>query len=111
MAKKFEALMLHAMLKSMRATIVEDELTGSDQQNLYRDMMDQEIATNISNAGGFGIQQVLAQQLGASMGVDGSLGTADNTLTRSRLATIKHYQDMAGANDLMFNTRSSLTQD
>jgi len=116
-AKKFEALMLHAMLKSMRATIVEDELTGSNGQDLYRDMMDQEIAKNISESGGFGIQTVLAQQLGANMGVDTDGHTAalaansaktDNAVSKSKLAQLQQYQKISGASDLMFNTRSSL---
>jgi len=116
-AKKFEALMLHAMLKSMRATIVEDELTGSNGQDMYRDMMDQEIAKNISESGGFGIQAVLAQQLGANMGLDTGDQTngvaaattePGNAATRSKLVQLQQYQNMSGANDLMFNTQSSL---
>ena len=116
-AKKFEALMLHSMLKSMRATIVENELTGSDGQDMYRDMMDQEIAKNISESGGFGIQTVLARQLGASMGDNNpvkpnaqiaSSGENDNTASRNKLAQLQHYQKMSGANDLMFNSQSTL---
>ena len=116
-AKKFEALMLHSMLKSMRATIVESELTGSDGQDMYRDMMDQEIAKNISESGGFGIQTVLARQLGASMGDNNpvkpnaqiaSSGENDNTASRNKLAQLQHYQKMSGANDLMFNSQSTL---
>ena len=116
-AKKFEALMLHSMLKSMRATIVESELTGSDGQDMYRDMMDQEIAKNISESGGFGIQTVLARQLGASMGDNNpvkpnaqiaSSGEDDNPASRNKLAQLQHYQKMSGANDLMFNSQSTL---
>ena len=116
-AKKFEALMLHSMLKSMRATIVENELTGSDGQDMYRDMMDQEIAKNISESGGFGIQTVLARQLGASMGDNNpvkpnaqiaSSGENDNPASRNKLAQLQHYQKMSGANDLMFNSQSTL---
>ena len=116
-AKKFEALMLHSMLKSMRATIVENELTGSDGQDMYRDMMDQEIAKNISESGGFGIQTVLARQLGASMGDNNpvkpnaqiaSSGENDNPASRNKLAQLQHYQKMSGANDVMFNSQSTL---
>lgn len=131
-AKKFEALMLHAMLKSMRSTIVEDELTGSNGQDLYRDMMDQEIAKNISESGGFGIQDVLARQLGSNMGVDPTIQAAstgdapvnaavdrtsihnasvDNASVNARLSHLQKYQNISGANDLMFNSQSSLMQD
>ena len=116
-AKKFEALMLHSMLKSMRATIVENELTGSDGQDMYRDMMDQEIAKNISESGGFGIQAVLARQLGATMGdssqVQSNAQTAssregDNPVSRIKLEQLQQYQKMSGANDLMFNSQTRL---
>ncbi len=114
-AKKFEALMLHSMLKSMRATIVENELTGSNGQDMYRDMMDQEIAKNISESGGFGIQAVLARQLGASMGLEAEAKSqvntgseSGNTATRNKLAQLQQYQKISGASDLMFNTQSSL---
>lgn len=116
-ARKFEALMLHSMLKSMRATIVENELTGSNGQDMYRDMMDQEIAKNISESGGFGIQAVLARQLGATMGdssqVQSNAQTAssregDNPVSRIKLEQLQQYQKMSGANDLMFNSQTSL---
>lgn len=120
-AKKFEALMLHAMLKSMRATIAEDELTGNDGQDMYRDMMDQEIAKNISESGGFGIQQVLAHQLGANMGVNTESGEDSsrvdatmipgNGASKAKLAQLQQYQEISSANDMMFSTRSSLMQD
>ena len=116
-ARKFEALMLHSMLKSMRATIIESELTGSNGQDMYRDMMDQEIAKNISESGGFGIQAVLARQLGATMGdssqVQSNAQTAssregDNPVSRIKLEQLQQYQKMSGANDLMFNSQTSL---
>jgi len=122
-AQKFEALLLHSMLKSMRASIVEDELTGSDQHNLYRDMMDQEVAKNISEAGGIGIQAVLATQLGANQqpelqsdttgklpGTNKSTTEPGNAPSKARLEQLQQYQKMSGANDLMINTQSSLMQ-
>jgi len=113
-ARKFEALMLHTMLKSMRATIAEDELTGNDGQDLYRDMMDQEIAKNISESGGFGLQTMLARQLGANMNV--AMEPADaaaeaSGTSKAKLAQLQQYQEISSANDLMFNTQSSLMQD
>ena len=129
-AQKFEALMLHSMLKSMRASIVEDELTGSDQHNMYRDMMDQEIAKNISESGGIGIQAVLAAQLGADLQTGAAGNAADkpgsevsteigaeisseisNAASKARLEQLQQYQKISGANDLLVNTQSSLMQD
>ena len=120
-ARKFEALMLHAMLKSMRATITEDELTGNDGQDMYRDMMDQEIARKISESGGFGLQTMLAQQLGANMNVNPEKGDSNvptgatmippTGTSKARLAQLQQYQEISSANDLIFNTQSSLMSD
>ena len=120
-ARKFEALMLHAMLKSMRATIAEDELTGNDGQDLYRDMMDREIAKNISESGGFGLQTMLAQQLRANMNVNMEPGDSNmqpgptmipsNGTSKAKLAQLQQYQEISSANDLMFNTQSALMRD
>lgn len=66
-AKKFEALLLFTMMKSMRSSLTEDTLTGSDQENTYREMMDREIAESIAKAGGLGLQSMLQNQLTTSM--------------------------------------------
>lgn len=65
-AQKFEALLLFTMMKSMRASVSKDSLTGSDQQDLYREMMDREIANTIAASGGLGIQQMLERQLNST---------------------------------------------
>lgn len=65
-AQKFEALLLFTMMKSMRASLSEDTLIGSDQQDMYREMMDQEIAQSIAASGGLGIQQMLERQLNST---------------------------------------------
>ena len=62
-AKKFEALLLFTMMKSMRASLSEDPLTGSEQQDMYLEMMDREIAESIAKAGGLGMQSMLEEQL------------------------------------------------
>ena len=62
-AKRFEALLLYTIMKSMRASVSSDSLTGSDQQDMYREMMDREIAESIADGGGLGLQKMLSQQL------------------------------------------------
>ena len=52
-AQDFESLFTGMMLKSMRATVAEDKLTGGGKaEETYRSMLDQEYATAASKRGG-----------------------------------------------------------
>jgi len=62
-AGQFEALMLSSMMKSMRATLSGDSLTGSTQQDMYQEMMDKELVESIVSGEGLGLKQLLVQQL------------------------------------------------
>ena len=94
-AAKFEALLIQSMLKSMRASIDDDSLTGSDQQAMYRDMMDAELAKSISKSGGIGLQSIISQQM-ASSSATASTGTLTNNensmdlILRSK-SMMEHY--------------------
>lgn len=65
-AEQFEALFIQSMLKSMRAASSGDPLTGSDQMDLYQDMMDKQLSINMSQAGGIGIADLIERQLNLS---------------------------------------------
>lgn len=60
-ASKFEALLIHNMLKSMRKTTMAEET--SNQRALYDDMLDQNLADSMMKAGGLGIADQLMSQL------------------------------------------------
>ena len=62
-AKQFESLFTTMMLKSMRAATPKDSLLGSDQQDFYQDMFDQQLATQLSKGKGLGLADMLVQQL------------------------------------------------
>lgn len=62
-AKKFEALLLNTMLKSMRAATPGSELFDTQQTDLYRDMMDQKISEDISTRGTLGLADAIYRQL------------------------------------------------
>lgn len=64
-ARKFEALLLHTMLKHMRAAGTESTLLNSDSVDLYKDMFDQQISKEISSNGSFGLAEVIYRQLTA----------------------------------------------
>jgi flagellar protein FlgJ len=73
-AAQFESLFTTMMLKSMRAATPKDSLFGSDQQDFYQDMFDQQLATQLSKGKGLGLADMLVQQL-----MRGATGEADAT--------------------------------
>ena len=66
-AQQFEALFVQMMLKSMRATVPENELTGNEQTRLYQEMLDsqlaQQISTGSAGGSGFGLAEMIERQL------------------------------------------------
>jgi flagellar protein FlgJ len=62
-AEQFEALFIQMMLKSMREASFESGLVQSDAMDSYRDMMDKELAVQLSKRGALGIANMLKQQL------------------------------------------------
>lgn len=62
-ARQFESLFTTMMLKSMRDATPGDSLLGSDQQDFYQDMFDQQLALQLSKGKGLGLADVLVRQL------------------------------------------------
>ena len=77
-ARQFEALLLKTMLKSMRASTPGDSLLNSEQAGHYLDMLDQQIAQEISKSGSFGLQDRIYQQLAGQ-----TIAPSTNTNTNS----------------------------
>jgi flagellar protein FlgJ len=86
-AQQFESLFTGMVLKSMRAANFGDSLFGSDQEDMYQDMYDDQIASEISKGRGLGLADRLVQQLrrsglpGTTQGsstASGSAGSADS---------------------------------
>lgn len=67
-AKQFEAIFVQMLLKSMRkaqeAIADKDSPFNSDQVKYYRDMHDQQLATDMATNGSIGLAQVIIQQMG-----------------------------------------------
>jgi Rod binding domain-containing protein len=62
--QEFESLFIAQMMKSMRGTVPQSGLMGSDSgQGIFREMLDQELSRQIAFAGGFGIGDMLYEQL------------------------------------------------
>jgi len=63
-SREFEAVFVGFMLKSMRATVGKDEITGGGRgEEIYRSLLDQEYATAIAQQGSLGIGCLIEQQL------------------------------------------------
>ena len=68
-ASQFEALFTQTILKNMRAGELADPLFGdSDQHEMYQDMMDQQLAMEMSSGRGIGLAEMLVRQLGGEPG-------------------------------------------
>lgn len=63
-AGQFEALFMQTILKNMRAGQLAEPLFGSDQHDMYREMMDQQLAVEMSRGKGLGLADMLVSQLG-----------------------------------------------
>ena len=83
-AKQFESLFTTMMLKSMRDASAGDSMFGSDQQDFYQDMFDQQMAQSMSGRPG-GLADVIARQL--SRNVKGGVKAADITTTTTTTTT------------------------
>lgn len=62
-AQKFEALLIHQMLKEMRKTVHKSDLLNSFSLQQYESMMDEEIASEMAKHKGIGLADNLFYQL------------------------------------------------
>jgi len=63
-SRQFEALLLHQMIKTMWHTVPSKGLlTGSREEELYRDMLNEALATSISEGQGIGIRDIIVRDM------------------------------------------------
>ena len=65
-AQQFEAIFINMMLKSMREAADRSGLLDSEATKTYESMFDQQLSTELSANGTFGIAQALQNQLNLS---------------------------------------------
>jgi peptidoglycan hydrolase FlgJ len=91
-AQQFESLFTGMVLKSMREANFGDSLFGSDQEDMYQDMYDDQIASEISKGRGLGLADMLVQQLrrsglpGTTQGSTGTSATSGSSASSSGTA-------------------------
>ena len=70
-AEQFEAMFTRMMLKSMRDASGPDPLFGSDQEQMYQGMADDQLSVQLAKGKGLGLADMLVRQL-TKLGVKGA---------------------------------------
>ncbi len=93
-------MMLKSMRKAQDALADEDSPFNSQQVKFYRDMHDQQLATDLTSGGGLGLADVIVKQLGQTEDsyTPASVIRSDGdilSLNRSRAYKVAEAQDIA----------------
>ncbi|MDX1330880.1 MAG: rod-binding protein [Burkholderiaceae bacterium] len=91
-AKQFEALFIQMMMKSMRDASFKSDLLQSDSQDTYQDMFDKEVSVSLAQRGGFGLADMLTQQLGKSLPKDAATAPIES----KPMAMPAHWRQRTG---------------
>jgi len=87
-AQQFESLFARMMLKSMRKAIGKDPIFGSDQEQMYQGMFDDQLSVELTKGRGLGLADMLMRQLrGGAQSTASSSSTARAAVTSSGGAT------------------------
>src|SRR5581483_5885515 len=81
-AQEFESLFTRMMLKSMRDAVGPDPMFGSDQQQMYQSMADDQLSVQLSRGRGLGLADMLMRQL-QKLGVAGAAAAGQKSSTAS----------------------------
>ena len=105
-ANKFEALLIHNMLKAMRKTTMSED--KSNDRAIYDDMLDEKLADSVMQAGGIGIADQLVSQIREQQGknVDATDQKTDTERLRE-LASHLHRPTASNANASVQDTGSN----
>lgn len=82
-AKQFESILMHQMLKSMRqanAVFEKDSMFNSSETNFHRDMLDHQLTLSLAEGKGIGLADALVRQLKQSYGDVQRKSQSDNEL-------------------------------
>jgi peptidoglycan hydrolase FlgJ len=113
-ARQFESIFTKMMLSSMRQASFGDPLFGSDQGDMYQDMMDDQLAVQLSQGRGLGLADMLIRQL--SQGGVGAAGEAGADTARVTPAQQRKFVDemlphaTAAARELGVDARAIIAQ-
>ncbi len=103
-AQQFESMFTRMMLKSMRDATGRDPLFGSDQEQMYQGMADDQLSVQLSKGKGLGLADMLVRQL-QKMGVKGANEAGSSAAAGARATAAYTSTQKAAA------TTSSATSD
>ena len=93
-AAQFEALFTTMMLKSMREASLAEGIFDSNHSKTYREMADQQLAMDLSQRGGLGLQDVIVRQLGGQTNTNANMPLPGQTFS---IDTVTIRQDLRRA--------------
>lgn len=99
-AKEFEALFIQIMLKAAREASVEGGLFNSNELELYREMLDSQVALAMADQGGLGFEAILRGQL--------DIGEPTAVATALKLPQRQHFPVLAPPAALRVAPQSSV---
>jgi flagellar protein FlgJ len=105
--KKFEALLIHNMLKAMRSTTLGDK--PSNERAMYDDMYDQHLSKLLSDSNGLGIAESISRQLNAQLGVDATPAESPIALQKQRMRALSNSADTLASNGHLTSTLKSIS--
>lgn len=90
-SRRFEGLFLDILIKAMRKSVIKSDLLGSEAQNTYQQMFDQEISRELSGSGGIGLAQVIRDQLSVNNTVRKGASYYELNEAESRVRELANY--------------------
>ena len=101
-AQQFESLFARMMIKSMRKAIGTDPIFGSDQQQMYQGMFDDQLSLELTRGRGLGLADMLMHQLrGGTLGAPSAApsapaASAPGTNTTAAVSSTERAQFVRG---------------
>ena len=69
--KEFETLFVHQLLKTMTESVPKGSLEEGPEEDIYKDMFNQELAKSIGQSGALGIADIIKKHIQQHFGEDG----------------------------------------
>ena len=82
-AEQFEAIFLNEFIKQARKAKLAEDIFGSSAQDTYTEMLDRELASNLSGRVNLGIAEALVRQLGQGEFSQGEFGQSNSRKGKS----------------------------